>query len=250
MGKMLEALLHLQSIERQLSHIRGRLRTRKNAVAAQERRIEQLRADYKALYERSVQRRKDGDQLALELQGKEEQVSRLRTSLNTARTNKEYAAILTQINTLKADNSKLEEQALRILQEADTVKAEADKIHEQVQAEEKRLEEIRSTNEQEVAKLGAMMEEFSAKRGEAAGAIASHVVAVFDRIAENYDGEAMAVIEIHGNRPPHEYICGGCYMSLNAEHVNALRVRDEIRTCDNCGRILYLEPQTEQSRTP
>jgi predicted nucleic acid-binding Zn-ribbon protein len=31
-------------------------------------------------------------------------------------------------------------------------------------------------------------------------------------------------------------------MTLNAEHANALRVRDEIRKCDNCGRILYLEP--------
>lgn len=250
MGKMLDALLHLQSIERQLAHIRGRLRSRRNAVAAQEGRIEQLGNDHKALHEQCLQRRKDGDRLALELQGKEEHVSRLRTNLNTARTNKEYAAILTQINTLKADNSRLEEQALRILQEADAVKADADKIHAQVQAEEKRLEEVRSTSEQEVAKLSAMMEEFSAKRAEAAGAIAPQVVAVFDRIAENYDGEAMAVIEIHGNKPPHDYICGGCYMGLNAEHVNALRVRDEIRTCDNCGRILYLEPQTEQSRMP
>jgi predicted nucleic acid-binding Zn-ribbon protein len=31
-------------------------------------------------------------------------------------------------------------------------------------------------------------------------------------------------------------------MSLSAEHANALRVRDEIRTCNNCGRILYMEP--------
>jgi predicted nucleic acid-binding Zn-ribbon protein len=57
----------------------------------------------------------------------------------------------------------------------------------------------------------------------------------------------MAAIEIHGKRPPHDYVCGGCYMSLNAEHVNALRTRDEIRTCDNCGRILYLEAEAEKS---
>ena len=38
-------------------------------------------------------------------------------------------------------------------------------------------------------------------------------------------------------------------MSLNAEHANALRVRDEIRTCDNCKRILYLEPEAEKART-
>ena len=35
-------------------------------------------------------------------------------------------------------------------------------------------------------------------------------------------------------------------MSLNAEHANALSSRDEIRNCDNCGRILYL---VEQEKT-
>jgi len=40
-------------------------------------------------------------------------------------------------------------------------------------------------------------------------------------------------------------VCGGCYMSLNAEHANVLRTRDEIRTCDNCKRILYMEAQPQ-----
>jgi predicted nucleic acid-binding Zn-ribbon protein len=30
-------------------------------------------------------------------------------------------------------------------------------------------------------------------------------------------------------------------MNLNAEHANALRVHDELRTCDSCGRILYID---------
>ena len=55
----------------------------------------------------------------------------------------------------------------------------------------------------------------------------------------------MAPIEIEGTKPPHSYVCGGCFMSLNAEHANALRSRDEVRTCDSCGRILYLEVKQE-----
>ena len=92
-----------------------------------------------------------------------------------------------------------------------------------------------------------MLEDLNAKRAEAAKDVPAPALAVFDRIAGNYDGDAMAAIEIQGAKPPHEYICGGCYMSLNAEHVNALRTRDEIRTCDNCGRILYLEPQADEA---
>ncbi len=250
MAKMLEALLHLQAVERELSTVRGRLRSRKNAVLAQQAKLDQLIAAHAALHEKYLTRRKDGDRLALDLKAREEQVAKFRTALNSAKTNKEYAAVLTQINTLKADNAKMEEEALRVLQDADVVKAQADEAAKQVEAAKARLVEIQRTNAEEVTRLTAMLEELRAKRSEAAGQVPSPALAIFDRIAHNYDGHAMAAIEIQGSKPPLEYICGGCNMSLTTEHVNALRTRDEIRTCDNCGRILYLEPQTEGSATP
>jgi predicted nucleic acid-binding Zn-ribbon protein len=245
MVKMLESLLNLQSVERQLVVVRGRLASRKNAVLAQQNKLNQLEADHNALSDRHISRRKDADRISLDLKVKEEHVAKLRGFLNAAKTNKEYAAILTQINTYKADNAKTEEGVLKIMQDADTVKADIEKLQQHIDSEKARLVEIEQTSAAEVAKLTAMMEDLSAKRTQAAKAVPQTVLNIFDRLTENHDGEAMAVVEIHGRKPPLEYICGGCYMSLSAEHANALRTRDEIRTCDNCGRILYLEPQAE-----
>ncbi len=244
---MLAALLQVQSVERQLAHVRGRLRTRQNAVAAQQRKIDQLTTDWNALREKGLSRRKDADRLELDLRKREEDVSKFRAALNTAKTNKEYAAILTQINTLKADNSKLEEQVLKIMQEVDLVKADADKLQQRIDAEKARLAEIEKLSGEEIRKLTAMVEDLTGKRAAAAQAVDPEYLAAFDRIAGSYEGDAMAPIEIHGKRPPHDFVCGGCYMALNAEHVNALRTRDEIRTCDNCGRILYLETEAQKS---
>jgi len=247
MGKMLDALLALQAVERQLTQVKRRMQTRKGAVAAQERKIDQLQNDYEALHQRSMAKRARSDELALELKQREEHVAKLRLDLNSAKTNKEYAAILTQINTFKADNSKFEEEALKVMQVADSIQADAEKVRQEIEAERQRLEEIRAKNEEELARLNSMLDELVKKRTEAAGAVPKDALAVFERIAHNYEGEAMAPIEVHGKKPPHTYVCGGCFMGLNAEHANALRVRDEIRTCDNCGRILYLESQPEKS---
>ena len=249
MGKMLDALHQLQTIERQLAHVRDRLKTRRSAVASQERRIEQFRADWQGLHDKGLTRRKDADRLELDLKGREDQVSRLRGQLNTVKTNKEYAAILTQINTLKADNARIEEEALKIMQEVDAIKAEAEKVDVQIETEQKRLGEIQQNNAEEIKRLDAMMQELTAQRTEAAKAVPSEALASFDRIASSYDGNAMAVIEVQGKKPPYEYTCGGCFMSLNAEHANALRTRDEIRHCDNCGRILYMEGAESQAKT-
>jgi predicted nucleic acid-binding Zn-ribbon protein len=256
MAKMLEALLQLQSVERELSTVRGRLRSRKNAVLAQQAKLDQLATNHTTLHERYLGRRKDGDRASLDLKTREEQVAKLRMSLNAAKTNKEYAAVLTQINTLKADNAKLEEEALRILQDADVIKAQADQVAQQLEAEKARLGGVQRTSAEEVTRLTAMLEELKAKRAVAAQSVPPPALAIFDRIAANYDGDAMAAIEFQGVKPPYEFVCGGCYMSLTAEHVNALRTKDEIRTCDNCGRILYLpteqaglEPQADGAAT-
>lgn len=247
MGTMLQALLNLQSIERQLAHVRGRLKTRKNAVTAQERRIAQIQTDYQALHDKAMNRRKAADGFELDLKQREEQVLKLRSSLNLAKNNKEYSALLTQMNTIKADNAKLEEEVLKIMQEVDGIKAEADKLKVQLEAEEKRLAEIQAASGQEIAKLTAMLEDLTAQRTQAAEHVPQESLAAFERIADRNDGDAMAVIEVHGRRAPFDYICGGCYMSLNAEHANALKSRDEIRMCDNCGRILYMETKTEST---
>jgi predicted nucleic acid-binding Zn-ribbon protein len=247
MAKMLTALLSLQSVERQIAAVKERLAVRQNAVLAQQSRLDHLGTGWKATHERYFARRKDSDRASLELKMREEQIAKLRGALNTAKTNKEYAAILTQINTFKADSAKQEDGVLRMIQDAEVIKAEADRIQQQIETEKKRLEEIERSSAQETARLKAMLEDLSVQRAEAAQGVPREALAIFDRIAGNYDGEAMAVIEIHGKKSPHEYICGGCFMSLNAEHANALRTRDELRTCDNCGRILYLQPQGEGS---
>jgi uncharacterized protein len=247
MGTTLDALLRLQNVERDLAQVRRRLKTRKGAVIAQQGRIATLTEDAASLKEKLLHQRKTADQYELDLQSKEEHVAHLRGSLNTAKTNKEYAAVLTEINTFKADNAKLEEDGLKVMAEIDQTRAEAEALDAKIAEEQSRLDQIEKDSADEVARLSTMLEQLQAKRDEAAQAVPRETLSTFERIAANFDGEAMAVIEIEGRKPPHTYVCGGCFMGLNAEHANVLQTRDEIRTCNNCGRILYLQRETEGS---
>ena len=248
MGHMLAALLVLQKIESRLAQVRGRLRTRERAVKVQQGKIDQLSRQWQELHDRHLARRSHADQLALSVQEQDEQVTKLRTTLNTAKTNKEYAAILTQINTFKADNSKVEDDALAAMQQAEEIKAEAEALKQHIDTEVQVLAEVEKTSEGEVSRLQQMLAELQAERDGAAREVPADSLAAFERIAGNYDGEAMAVIEVQGKKPPFEYTCGGCFMGLNAEHVNALQKFDQVRTCDNCGRILYLDMEIDTAK--
>ncbi len=240
MGQMLAAMLKLQSMERQLAQVRRRLKSRQNAVAMQQRKIDHRRNEWQILHDSIMAHRTRADSLAVDLKAKEDRVSHLRTSLNTAKTNKEYAAILTQMNTYKADNARIEENALTLMQQIEQIEGEAKKIEDDIAVEEERLAEVQAKSQGEIDRLNAMLADLTAKRDAAARDVKPETLAAFNRVAEQYNGEAMAEIEIQGRKPPYSYVCGGCYMTLNAEHANALRTRDEIRTCDNCGRVLYI----------
>ncbi|MEN6664171.1 MAG: C4-type zinc ribbon domain-containing protein [Phycisphaerae bacterium] len=218
-----------------------------NAVAIQQRKIDQAQQAFDLQAQQHTNRLKRADQLDLDLKTKEEHVAKLRANLNTAKTNKEYAAVLTEINTFKADNAKLEEEALAVMGQMEASKAEVAKAKEALAAAQARLDQIRQASAEEIERLSALESELLTKRDTLAGEVEPEALHLFDRVVGKYEGEAMAVIEIHGKKPPHTYVCGGCFMGLRAEHVNALRVRDQIRTCDNCGRILYLQEQAEKA---
>jgi len=248
MAKMLEALLRLQSVEHQIADVRRRLATKRAAVAAQEESIGGLEADLAAQHEQYVDRQKAAAAVELELKTREEEVSKLRTSLNTARTNKEYAAILTRLNTLKADNSKFEDQGLALIQAAEEAQGRMAEIQQQIDQARAELEEIRQASGEDIDRLERMRAELEEKRQAAAAEVPPKELAVFERIAAKRGGDAMAKIEVLGDKPPHQYVCSGCNMSLRAEHANALRTRDEVRLCDSCQRILYLEEMIPASQ--
>ncbi|MCK5557566.1 MAG: hypothetical protein KAJ01_04270, partial [Candidatus Hydrogenedentes bacterium] len=109
----------------------------------------------------------------------------------------------------------------------------------------KRLEEIKASSVEEIARLESMVTKLSGKRVEASKSVPPKALSLFERIAQQYDGEALAKIETSGRKPPHSYTCGGCFMGLNAEHANALGTKDDIRQCDNCKRILYMDKSSE-----
>ena len=248
MGKTLEAMLALQVIERQLADVRRLFSSSSAAVAVQQRQVDELRQRLEALHDEVLAHQKEAGAVELELKSREEEVNKLRQTLNSTKTNKEYAAVLTQLNTLKADNSKLEDKALKLMQEVDQVRVQAGEVEGEIVQAEKRLEQVRQTSTDETARLQAMIDDLQAKRESAADAVPGGPLSIFDRIATIRDGEVMAQIEIIGKKPPYQYICSGCNMSIAAEHANALQTKDEIRFCDCCGRILYLKEETSPQK--
>jgi len=239
MGPVLNGLTKLQSVENRLRAAQARLTRCRRNVIIQENQIRSLQNALEAKKEEIQLTRIQSDRLELELKTRDEEITRLRASLNAAKTNKEYASVLTQLNTTKADTSKIENQVLEFLKDIEADEAESDQIAKQIEEQKQKLEQTRKEAEVSAGRCEVEIEQIRAEWEQAAQTIPPETLEIFKRVAETYDGEALATIEQQGGKTG-AYSCGGCFMGITAESVNLLMTKDDIIRCPNCTRILVL----------
>jgi len=240
MGPVLNGLIKLQSVENQLRAAKAKLARCRRNVILQENQVRSLQNAVEAKKEEIQLTKVQSDRLELELRTRDEQISRLRALLNVAKTNKEYASVLTQLNTTKADNSKIETQILELLKDIEADEAECQNIQSQIDEQKQKLKQTRKEADLLTAKYQAEIEQIQTEWDDKAKQIPPEPLQIFKRVAETYDGEALAVVESQEGKTG-VYSCGGCFMGITAECVNLLMTRDDIIRCPTCTRILVLD---------
>jgi len=244
MGPTLSGLVKLQDVENRLRTAKSKLARCKRSVLMQENQIRTLQNALSAKQEEIQHTKMQADKLELELKSRDDSINKYRAALNTAKNNKEYAAILMELNTSKADNSKLETQILEIMKAVESEQAEVLTIKQQIEENSAKLEKIKIESEQQSAKYESDIKNIQVQWDEVAATINAGPLATFKRVADTYDGEALAVVEQQDARSQ-QYTCGGCYMGLTVETANALMTKDEVIRCPNCTRILVLPPSEQ-----
>jgi predicted nucleic acid-binding Zn-ribbon protein len=244
MGPVLNGLIKLQSVENRLRAAKAKLARSRRSVIIQENQVRSLQSALEAKKEEAQLTKVQCDRLELELKTRDADVNKLRASLNNAKTNKEYAAVLTMLNTTKADNSKIETQILELMKAIEADEEECASIRKQIEDQKRVLEETRKKADASASEHEAEIEKIQAEWDAVAKAIPRDRLAIFNRVAETYDGEAVVKVEQQEGRSD-AFSCGGCFMGVTAESVNLLMTRDEVIRCPNCTRILVLDESHE-----
>jgi uncharacterized protein len=239
MGPVLNGLVKLQSVENRLRAAKAKLARSRRSILIQENQVRSLQNALEAKKEETQLTKIQSDRLELELKSRDIEVSKLRASLNNSKSNKEYAAILTQLNTTRADNSKIEAQILELMKAVEADEEECKKIRTQIDEQKQLLEEIRKKSDTAAVEHEAEIAKIQIEWDAVAKSIPRERLAIFGRVADTYDGEAVVRVEQQDDRSG-TYSCGGCFMGITAESVNLLMTRDEIIRCPNCTRILVL----------
>jgi uncharacterized protein len=236
---MLPALLALFKIDRDLQTLRTGLENVQRDQKRQQAKIADLTRSLESQESANMKLQAEVGGKELELKTRQAHIEKMRESLNTTKTNKEYSAILVTISGEKAEVAKLETITLEQMQTVESNAQALAGIRTQIAAEKVVLQKIQSEHGEKVSLLEEQISAAEARRAEAAKAVPPEPLRQYDRLSQKFPGDAMAPVNWDEN--DHDDVsCGACFMGLNVEHVNLLRGRDEIRRCNSCNRILYL----------
>lgn len=233
-----EKLHQLYLLDQQVRGLSAGLDAARRRLAAQQRKLDQLRQQHRELEDQCKHTGAHCATLEKEAAEMDRRIAGQRDKMNTVTSNKEYSALLVEVNTLKLEKGKKEDEALLEMERRDRMQADLEALAQRVADQERMVRGAEDEVQERQAEVGQRLGEVTAQRDAAQNEVPPAALARFDRAADAHDGEAMADV-IEEDRRRMEYACGGCFTHLPVERINTLMTRtDEIVSCPSCGRIL------------
>lgn len=176
--------------------------------------------------------------LELEIKTQESHLQKFQQQMMSIKTNKEYDALVTEIDAVKGDISSKETELLETI-ELITV------LGKNIVEYREKLEQVKETNtrqlqilQQKIDSIGDTTKAKKEERQRITSTIPRNVISVYERVRKGKGGAAVVVVK--------KRACGACYKALTPKKVQEIRKADQILTCDNCGRMLFWDD--EESR--
>ena len=231
MNDQISLLIELQKIDSSLDRMTIMKKKLPEQKAALEEGLQQAVEKFEAEKQRLEDVRKTHRQKEDDLKKNVDALKKTKDRLLEVKTNKEYQAMLKEIETLEKRNGDYEEEILIALEAIDKTKKE-------IEEREKELTEYRRVFDNDVAlidkELGSLDEVFGnlqKDRGALQGQVRTDLLKRYETIKSKRNGYAVATIW--------KGICEGCHMTLPPQMCIELQKGNEMMECPFCSRILY-----------
>lgn len=231
--ELIKKFIELQKIDGEIFNCKKELKAKPENLAnleqefqSKKERLKELEDQFKNL---AVQRK----EVELQLKEKEEGILKANAQLSQLKTNKEYSAKLSEIESIKADKSILEEKILISYDESDKLTADINKEKSVVAEYEKQFAAQKKEIEDQIRILEDRVKVLDGQRKQFLPGIDPNSLARYERVLNRKEGIAIAPVQSN--------CCGGCNMAVTHQQLNAIKMYDHLVECEMCTRILYLE---------
>jgi predicted nucleic acid-binding Zn-ribbon protein len=229
-GSELQSLIHLQEYDSRLGKLEAEASRLPKRIEALQASVAEARAAVDAIKVKVDTARK-----GLRLKEKDLEVVAAKRSKADARlwevkTNKEYSAVLIEIEDIKQEKSRTEEEILVLMEMQERLATEIREAEARLKMREEQGRQDEASVRQQLAAVEAELAGVRGERATLAREVPPGILADYERILKARGGLAIV--------PVTNAVCGGCRVTIRPQAIQELRGAMLMR-CESCGRYLY-----------
>jgi len=145
--------------------------------------------------------------------------------------NKEYQAMLKEIEIAESSRGDIESEIISILEELDKLSMLVKKDDETLKQTKNKYEQEKKILEDDLNAIDADVVDWEKKRLDLQKKVSADLLARYEKIKKRNKG--VGVISVW------KAVCNGCHMNIPPQLYNELQKSNELLSCPNCNRIMY-----------
>jgi predicted nucleic acid-binding Zn-ribbon protein len=158
-------------------------------------------------------------------------IAKSKEKLSSVKTNKEYQALLKEIEDLKTVNSRIEDQMLEILEQIDKAEMRLSEKNQGFESAKIRVADekadITKAAEEDRTRLAGLQVDFQ----KVLDTVNPDILKAFTSVRSRIGNLAIAKVE--------DAVCAGCHMNIPPQMYNDLQRFESLMYCPQCQRIIY-----------
>jgi len=226
----IQKLLDVQEIDLKIREMEIETATIPKLIQERDKAIDLKLAGLAHLKEKIEENRKIQRQAERRMEKKQEELLKYNAQLPLIKTNREYKAILVEIDMVEKEISNVEEEVLVAMDAIEEMETEVKEKEEETRKVEEETEKEKESLRENQRALEETLEGIRSDRENLATTVDNRLLSEYDRIRLRKGGLAIAIIE--------DESCGACHMALPPQVVNEA-IGGKIKLCPSCSRLLF-----------
>jgi len=230
--QQLLALIDLQSLDTRIAALEAEAARLPKQIAAIHAALAETQKAVEALRAKADAAKKDLRMKEKDLEFITSKRTKADARLWEVKNNTEYSAVLAEIEAIKQEKAKVEEEILALMELQEHLAVDIRDTETQFK---RREAEARQDEGVVRKKLAAVEEELAGVRGEResrARELPRSLLSDYERILRARGGVAVAAVTTSA-------ICGGCRVAIRPQAIQELKAASQPLVCESCGRYLY-----------
>ncbi len=238
MDEQLSSLIALQKIDTKIRTATEEKNRLPDILASLERRRATSREELNNVREALQTAQKNKRDRDKDLEAGIQKIEKLKSRTSDIKTNKEYTALLKEIETAEQEDKAIEDEILGLMEKIDGAAEQIAAAEKGATLEEAAIEAEQKQHEAVFSKLAGEIGILEQSRQDAASRLGPSVLAKYQKLLRTKSGAV--VVETRGES------CSGCHMSIPPQVYVNVKKNDSIIGCPHCGRILYSKEASVQ----